>query len=93
MSKGTSSALNSEQGLSSIPMAQGSLTRLAIARLKNAGVPVEPLLRRVGLTPELVAEPGGRLSVQSQITLLDEAAKALKDDCIGFTLACDHDPR
>jgi hypothetical protein len=74
MSKGTSSALNSEQGLSSIPMAQGSLTRLAIARLKNAGVPVEPLLRRVGLTPELVAEPGGRLSVQSQITLLDEAA-------------------
>jgi AraC-like DNA-binding protein len=34
-----------------------------------------------------------RLSVQSQIRLLDEAAIALKDDCLGFTLARDHDPR
>jgi len=28
----------------SIPMAQGGLSRLAIARLKSAGVPVAPLL-------------------------------------------------
>src|SRR5262249_33101874 len=28
-----------------------------------------------------------------QIRLLDEAAVALKDDCLGFTLACDFDPR
>jgi hypothetical protein len=57
MSNGTSSVLNSEQDLASIPMAQGGLTRLAIARLKSAGVPVAPLLKRVGLTPELIAEP------------------------------------
>ena len=93
MSNGTSSALNSEQDLASIPMAQGGLSRLAIARLKSAGVPVAPLLRRVGLTPELIAEPEERLSVRSQITLLDEAAIALKDDCIGFTLARDFDLR
>jgi AraC-like DNA-binding protein len=31
--------------------------------------------------------------VQNQIRLLDEAAIALKDDCLGFTLARDHDPR
>jgi hypothetical protein len=74
-------------------MAQGGLTRLAIARLKSAGVPVAPLLRRAGLTPELVADPEGRLSVRSQIRLLDEAAKALKDDWLGFTLARDFDPR
>jgi hypothetical protein len=43
MSKGTSSALNSEQDLASIPTAQGGLSRLAIARLKSAGVPVAPL--------------------------------------------------
>src|SRR6516164_5989779 len=89
----TSSALNSEQDLASIPMAGGGLTRLAIARLKSAGVPVAPLLRRVGLTPELIADPEERLSVRSQIVLLDEAAIALKDDCIGFTLARDFDPR
>src|SRR5262249_23499645 len=93
MSNGTSLILNSEQDLDSIPMAGGGLSRLAIARLKSAGVPVAPLLKRAGLTPELVADPEERLSVRNQIALLDEAATALKDDCLGFTLARDHDPR
>jgi AraC-like DNA-binding protein len=93
MSNRSSSALNSERDLASIPMAQGGLSRLAIARLKSAGVPVAPLLKRVGLTPELIAQPEERLSVRSQIALLDEAAIALKDDCIGFTLARDFDLR
>ena len=93
MSNGTSLVLNSEQDLASIPMAQGGLARLAIARLKSAGVPVAPLLRRAGLTPEMIAESETRLSVRSQITLLNEAAIALKDDCIGFTMARDFDLR
>jgi AraC-like DNA-binding protein len=93
MSNRSSSALNSEQNLASIPMAQGGLSRLAITRLKSAGVPVAPLLRRVGLTPEAIADPEQRLSVQSQIALLNEAAVALKNDSLGFTLALDHDPR
>ena len=92
MSNGTS-ALNSERDLASIPMAGGGLSRLAIARLKSAGVPVAPLLKRVGLRPEVIADPEERLSVRSQIGLLDAAASALKDDCLGFTLARDHDPR
>jgi AraC-like DNA-binding protein len=93
MSNGTSSALNSEQDLDSIPTAQGGLSRLAIARLQSAGVAVAPLLRRVGLTPEVIADPEERLSVRSQVALLDEAAIALKDDRLGFTLARDFDPR
>jgi AraC-like DNA-binding protein len=93
MSNGTSSALNSEQDLASIPIAKGGLARAALARVKSAGLPVAPILKRVGVTPELVAEPERGLSVRSQIALLDEAAIALKDDCIGFTLARDFDPR
>src|SRR6516165_9099710 len=93
MSNGTSSVLNSEQDLDSIPTAGGGLSRLAIARLKSAGVPVAPLLRRVGLTPEVIAAPEERLSVRSQVALLDEAAIALKDDRLGFTLARDFEPR
>jgi len=85
--------LNSEQHLDSIPTASGGLSRLAIARLQSAGVPVAPLLSRVGLTPEVIADPEERLSVRSQITLLDEAATALKDDCLGFTMARDFEPR
>jgi hypothetical protein len=50
MSNGTSLARNSKQDLASIPMAQRGLSRLAIARLKSARVPVAPLLKRVGLT-------------------------------------------
>src|SRR5262249_12627 len=79
--------------LASIPMAGGGLSRLAIARLERAGVPVAPLLKRAGLTPEAIADPEERLSVRSQVALLDEAASALKDDRLGFTLARDHDPR
>ena len=79
VSSGTSSALNSEQDLASIPTAQGGLSRLAIARLTSAGVPVEPLLKRAGLTPEVIADPEERLSVRIQIRLLDEAAIALKE--------------
>jgi hypothetical protein len=93
MSNGTSSALNSEQDFASIPMAGGGLSRLAIGRLESAGVPVAPLLKRVGLTPEVIADPEERLSVRSQVALLDEAAVALKDDRLGFTLAHEFDPR
>src|SRR5262245_51727103 len=57
---------------------KGAFPALAIARLKSAGAPVVPLLRRVGLTPEVIADPDERLSVRSQITLLDEAAIALQ---------------
>jgi hypothetical protein len=38
MRNGTSSALNSEQDLASIPMAGGGLSRLAIARLKAPAI-------------------------------------------------------
>src|SRR5262245_57894435 len=90
---GNSQVLNSEQDLDSIPMAGGGLSRLAISRLQSAGVPVVPLLKRVGLPPEVIADPEERLSVRSQVALLDEAAMALKDDRLGFTLARDFDPR
>jgi Arabinose-binding domain of AraC transcription regulator, N-term len=66
---------------------------LAIERLKSAGIPAEPLLRRVGLTPEVIADPEERLSVRTQVTLLDEVAVALKDDRLGFTMARDFDLR
>jgi AraC-like DNA-binding protein len=93
MSNAASALLKSEQDLASIPMAQGGLSRLAISRLKSAGVPLGPILKRSGLTPELVADPEERVNVRSQIAFLNEAASALKDDRLGFTLACDHDPR
>src|SRR5262249_55387586 len=88
---GTSSVLNSEQDLDSIPTARGGLSRLAIARLKSADVPMSPLLRCVGTDAEAIVDLEERLSVRSQTALLDEAAIALKDDYLGFTPARDFD--
>src|SRR5262249_16157748 len=93
MGNGTSQVLNSEQDLDSIPMAGGGLSRLAISRLQSAGVPLVPLLKPFGLPPEVIADPEERLSVPSQVALLDEAAIALKDNRLGFTLARDFEPR
>jgi hypothetical protein len=73
MSNGTSSALNSEQDLALIPMAGGGLSRLAIARLERAGVPVASLLKRVGLTPEAIADPEERLSVRQIFSAILDA--------------------
>src|SRR5262249_55156039 len=42
---------------------------------------------------EAIADPEERLSGRSQGALLDEAAIAVKDDRLGFTLARDFDPR
>ena len=50
------------------------------------------VLRRVVLAPEVIADPEERLTVRSQVALLDEVAIALNDDCLGFTLARDFEP-
>ena len=75
MSNGAALPPTSGRELASIPTAQGALSRLAIARIRSAGLPVEPLLRRAGLTAELIDAPEERLSVRSQIALLDAAAQ------------------
>jgi hypothetical protein len=46
----------------------------------------------VVLAPEVIADPEERLTVQSQVALLDEQAIALNDDRLGFTLARDFEP-
>src|SRR5262249_59854802 len=68
MSNPTSSALNSERDLPSIPMAGGGLTRLAIARLESPGVPVAPLLERLRLAALARAAPEDGLRVPRPIT-------------------------
>jgi hypothetical protein len=45
-------------------MAGGGLSRLAIARLKRAGVPVASVLKHVGLTPEVIADQAHVLEVE-----------------------------
>jgi hypothetical protein len=48
MSNGNPSDLSSEQGLASIPMAQGAFPAWLSRASKSAGVPVAPLLKACG---------------------------------------------
>jgi hypothetical protein len=58
----------------SVPTAIGTVTRLACARLREAGLSPEPLLAQAGLTLEQIKDRRARISVERQIRLLNLAA-------------------
>src|SRR5437764_409587 len=89
------SALCSPDGarLASQPDTAGLATRLAIRRLHQAHVAIDPLLRGTGLAHSQVRMPDTRVGVASQIAFLERAARALNDPFLGFRLAVECDLR
>jgi AraC-like DNA-binding protein len=77
--------------LGAIPTAMGGATRLAYARAQQAGVALEPLLAKAGLTERQVRDRSIRIKVRNQIEFLDLVARAIDDPFLGFHLAqiCD----
>src|SRR5215831_19543468 len=75
------------------PRAVGTLSRLACARAKAAGVDVAPLMAKAGVTRRQVEEEDVPLAVEGQIKLVELIADALQDDLLGFHLARDSDLR
>ena len=80
-------------GLSAIPSATSGIARLACARLREAGKDVADVLQRAGLGVETADDPIARLEVHTEIKILELAAEALGDDCLGFDLARGFDLR
>ncbi|MEH3145444.1 MAG: AraC family transcriptional regulator ligand-binding domain-containing protein [Methylobacterium frigidaeris] len=74
------------------PMTDGTLTRLAARRVAEAGRPLQPLLRRAGLSPSVIEYPEP-VQAPQQAGFLDLAAQALGDDLLGFHLALATDGR
>src|SRR4029077_20890544 len=79
--------------LSDLPTVQGGLTRLAADRVRSAGIKLQPLLSRVGLTGDQIDEADRRISASNQIAFLEAAAEVLNDDLLGFSLAEEFDLR
>src|SRR5882672_12842277 len=79
--------------LSMCPTAAGTLSRLACARAMSAGVDVEPLMVKAGVTRKQVEDDSVRLAVKGQIEFVELVADALHDDFLGFHLARDYDLR
>src|SRR5262245_33009845 len=75
------------------PDALGVATRLAAERLRAAGIVLEPLLKRAGLSVSQINRRDEFITVASQIKFLESAADALKDSLLGFRLASDADLR
>ena len=70
-----------------LPSTIGGMTRLAYARAKAAGIALDPLLKKAGLTRLQIEDPKAVIRVRDQIKFLDIVAAALEDDCLGFHLA------
>jgi len=74
-------------GFGTLPTATGGLARIAYARAREAGIELDPLLTKAGLTHEQIENRHVRITVASQVSFLDLVARALSDDLLGFHLA------
>ena len=79
--------------LSAVPNATGGIARLACERMRKAGKDLAGFVSRAGLTLEAIDDPSHRFGVETQIKLLEAAARELRDDHLGFHLARDFDLR
>ncbi len=70
------------------PNAGGVIARLAYARAKTAGIALDPLLKKSGLSRRQMDDPDELVRVHDQIGFLNLVADALEDDdLLGFHLA------
>jgi AraC-like DNA-binding protein len=76
-----------------LPTATGGIARLAYARAKEAGVELEPILKKAHLALHDIENPDARLRVRDQIRFLNLVAAAVQDDFLGFHLAQPFDLR
>ena len=76
-----------------LPTASGGITRLAYAHAKEAGVELEPILKKAHLTLQEIEKTDARLRVRDQIRFLDLVATAVQDNFLGFHLAQSPDLR
>src|SRR5580658_8348702 len=73
--------------LGTVPTAAGMIARLAYARVREAGIELDSLLKKAALTEQQITDRGARFAVNRQIRFLNLAASALQDEFLGFHLA------
>jgi AraC-like DNA-binding protein len=75
------------------PSAQGGIARLAVERVRSAGLDPTPLLHAAGISAPEIEDDTIRLDVRKQVSLLQLASEALGDEVLGFRLAKEADLR
>ena len=79
--------------LTAMPMTTGIATRLACERAQAAGIDVEQLLKKAGLTQQQVDDVDAWFGVQCQVRFLNLVASVLQDEYLGFHLGQEADLR
>jgi AraC-like DNA-binding protein len=79
--------MRSRPRFSSLPTANGGITRAAYARALEAGLNVASLLKAASLTVRQAENPHFRIPVKNQIKFLNLVANALPDEFLGAHLA------
>ena len=77
----------SSDTIQALPSASGFAAKCALAALRKHNIPVQPLLRRAGLSEHDFDNPQHRMSAASQGNLLEYAAEAMRDSAFGLHLA------
>ena len=73
--------------LSKLPTCRGTLSRLAYARARDAGIALEPLVKESGATVKQITDDDTPIVVRRQIRFLNLVAEAMNDELLGFHLA------
>jgi AraC-like DNA-binding protein len=69
------------------------VSRLAYARAREAGIALEPLVKKSGATDQQITDDNTRIAVRRQIQFLNLVSEALQDELLGFHLAQSPDLR
>ncbi len=69
------------------PNASGVIARLAYARAEAAGITLDPLLEKSGLSRRQMENPDELIRVHDQIRFMNLIADALDDELLGFHMA------
>ena len=81
------------KSFSRIPSTSGILARLVSAQITEAGIELNPLLKKCGLTLQEVKDRAARFDAENQSRFVHLAAQVLNDDFLGFNLGRSFDLR
>ncbi len=73
--------------MADVRMADARWACLAVERLKEERVLIDPILKKAGLTRRQVSDPDAQIPFHKQAALLTLAAEATGDGCFGLHLS------
>ncbi len=79
--------------MADLPMIDARWACLMVERLKEERTPIDPILKKAGLTRKQVSDPDARIPHQKHAALLSLASEATGDGCFGLRLTTSIAPK